>query len=113
MVGNATWRDEIEQWWRVEYGLEHRGGVRAAGGMVYGFVFGDAREWCGMDLQPAGTVNASRADLRLDLEIAVPTEAPTGCGDDANGRAWEVHVFGIGLNWMRFVGGLAGPLFKD
>ena len=81
--------------------------------MVYGFVFGDAREWCGMDLQPAGTVNASRADLRLDLEIAVPTEAPTGCGDDANGRAWEVHVFGIGLNWMRFVGGLAGPLFKD
>ena len=113
MVGNAIWRDESEQWWRLEYGLEHRGGVRMAGGMVYGCLLGDAREWHGIDLQPAGTVNASRADLRLDLEIIVPPEAPAGCGDDANGRAWEVHVFGIGLNWMRFVGGLAGPLFKD
>ena len=113
MVGNAVWRDESEQWWRTEYGLENRGGVRVAGGMVYGVVLGDAREWRSSDLQPAGTINASRADLRLDLDIAVPTEAPAGCGDDASGRTWEVHVFGIGLNWMRFVGGLAGPLFKD
>lgn len=118
MVGNAVWRDEPEQWWRLEYGMEHRGGVRVAGGMVYGFVLGDASEWCGADLQPAGTVNASRADLRLDLEIAAPEEAPTSCGSghaegEAHGKAWEVHVFGIGLNWMRFVGGLVGPLFKD
>jgi hypothetical protein len=113
MVGNAAWRDEKEEWWRLDYGLVHRGGVRVAGGMVYGFILGDAREWSGDYFQPPGTVNASRADLRLDLEITVPTAAPSGCGDDASGRAWEVHVFGIGLNWMRFVSGQAGPLFKD
>jgi hypothetical protein len=117
MVGTAIWRSEAEEWWRVEYGLQNRGGVRVADGMVYGFAFGDAREWSSIDLQPAGTVNASRAELRLDLDIAVPTDARPGCAGlsagEAEGRAWEVHVFAIGLNWMRFVGGLVGPLFKD
>lgn len=114
LVNNAVWRDESEEWWRLEYGLEHRGGVRVAGGMVYGFVLGDAREWRGTDFQPAGTINASRADLRLDLEITVPASPPAhGCGTEAEDRAWEVHVFGIGLNWMRFVGGLVNPLFQD
>lgn len=113
MVGNAVWREESEEWWRLEYSLENWGGVRAAAGMVYGYVFGDAREWKSIDLQPAGTINASRAELRLDLEVAIPPVAPEGCADDASGRAWEVHVFAIGLNWMRFVGGLVGPLFKD
>jgi hypothetical protein len=26
---------------------------------------------------------------------------------------WDLHVFGVGMNWMRFVKGLAVPLFKD
>ena len=26
---------------------------------------------------------------------------------------WDVHVFGIGINWMRFESGMAVPLFKD
>jgi hypothetical protein len=108
LVDNAVWREEEEQWWRLEYGLARRGGIRAARGMVYGMVFGDGREWLAEDLQPAGTINASKAELRLDLEIAPPSETMMGCG-----VGWEIHVFGIGLNWMRFVRGLVGPLFKD
>jgi hypothetical protein len=111
MVGNAPWLTDNEEWWRLEYGLAHRGGVRLAAGMVYGFVFGDGAGWTPEDLQPAGTVNASRADMRLDIQVAVPPVAPW----DQTGESskWEVHVFGIGVNWMRFVEGLAQPLFQD
>jgi hypothetical protein len=107
-VDNAVWRDEAEEWWRAEYGLAHRGGVRLTSGMVYGFVLGDAAGWSAENLQPAGTINASRADLRLELAIQPPPfdEDPTTAG-------WEVHVFGIGLNWLRFNSGMAVPLFKD
>lgn len=115
LVDNAVWRDEEEQWWRLEYGLAHRGGIRAARGMVYGMIFGDGREWLAEDLQPAGTVNASKAEIRLDLEIAPPPELSSPCGSVAGSPeiGWEVHVFATGLNWMRFVRGLVGPLFKD
>jgi hypothetical protein len=109
MVGNAVWRDETENWWRLEYGLNHRGGVRLTDGFVYGFVLGDAANWQAEDLQPAATVNASRTDMRLTLTM----QAPTPIDEIKVFDGWEVHVFGIGLNWMRFVKGMAVPLFKD
>ncbi len=110
LVENAVWRDESEEWWRVEYALAHRGGVRSAAGMVYGFVLGDAAHWTADQLQPAGTINASRAELRLDLEIVPPATVFAGCADAVG---WEVHVFAVGINWMKFAEGQAGPLFKD
>lgn len=106
-VGTAVWRSDPEEWWRIEYGLAHRGGVRVANGMVYGYAFGEAEA-----IQPASTVNASRADLRLDLEIQPPEASAEACGDDT-GSGWEVHVFARTVNWMRFVDGVVGPLFKD
>lgn len=104
-VGNATWRDEAEQWWRSDYASEHRGGVRMYKGMVYGFDFG----WDTEELQPSGTVNASRAPLRLDLTMLSPLPVV----NTTYIPGWDVHVFGISYNWMRFVNGMAGPLFKD
>jgi hypothetical protein len=81
--------------------------------MVYGFVLGDAAGWTAGDQQPAGTVNASRAALRLDLDITVPSGTYfSECNTDSQ-LGWEVHVFGIGINWMRFVSGVVGPLFRD
>jgi len=107
-VGNAIWRDETEKWWRIDHGLKHRGGVRATSGMVYGYMFGESFE----DLQPAGTVNASRAEIRLDLQLAAPQpRLAVGCILPVSN--WEIYVFAVGLNWLRFVNGLAVPLFKD
>jgi len=100
-VDNAVWRNELEEWWRVEYGLSHRGGVRLAAGFVYGIVFGGAAG--AEDLQPGATVNATRSDLRLELTMRAP--------DSTEG--WELHVFAVGLNWMRFSSGMAVPLFRD
>jgi hypothetical protein len=112
-VDNAIWRQEAEQWWRYEYGLAHRGGIRLAGGMVYGFVLGDAANWTAGDEQPAGTVNASRCLLRLDLDITVPSDTTfSECSHDSP-FGWEVHVFAVSINWMRFVNGVVGPLFAD
>jgi len=108
-VGNAAWEKDSEQFWRSYYALGHRGGVRLFGGMVYGYIFGSAANWQPEDLQPAGTINASRAELRLNLTMLAPT--PTG-GVPYVGE-WDVHVFGVGLNWMRFVSGQANPIFKD
>jgi len=108
-VNNAVWRDETENWWRLEYGLDHTGGVRMASGFVYGIVLGSGANWYPEDIQPAATVNASRALLSLTLEMQAPAtvEGNTYVG------GWDVHVFGIGINWMRFESGMAVPLFKD
>lgn len=113
LVDNAVWREDAEQWWRYDYALRHRGGVRLSNGMVYGLVFGDAAGFTAATMQPMGTVNASRASLRLDLTVQPPSAdgLPDSC--DLAATSWEVHVFAIGYNWMRFVNGLAGPLFKD
>jgi len=103
LVGNAVWRDDTEQWWRQDFGLDHRGGVRLTAGMVYGYDFGSAGVDGDLDdLQPEGTVNASRTDLRLDMQVT-----------SSSGNDYEVWVIGIGLNWMRFVSGQAQPLFHD
>ena len=110
-VGNAVWRNEAEKWWRLEYGLDHRGGVRLNDGFVYGFVLGDGANWYAEDIQPACTVNASRADMRLTLTMQAPPI--TADGSDPYVPGWDVHVFGVGVNWMRFVSGMAVPLFKD
>jgi hypothetical protein len=104
-VGNAIWYEEPEQWWRTEYAVAHRGGVRAAKGMLYGFVFGGDAE----DFQPAATVNASRTTLRLDLTIQAPAASTSACVE----TGWEVHVFATGLNWLRCMNGLMAPLFRD
>jgi len=111
-VGNAIWYDEPEQWWRTEYAVAHRGGIRAAGGMLYGFVFGGGAGWNAEDFQPAATVNASRTTLRLDLTIQAPSLTTSACAGQST-PGWEVHVFATGLNWLRCVNGYMAPLFSD
>ena len=112
MVGNAVWRDETEKWWRTEYAAENRGGVRLYSGMVYGFSFGPSPSppLSSSDfLQPGGTVNASRAQIRLELTM----QAPSPSDGNTYIPGWDVHVCGFSYNWMRFVKGQVGPLFKD
>jgi hypothetical protein len=110
MVDNAIWSDELEDQIRIDYGLGCRGGARVTSGMVYGYTFGSSKS--SQDLQPAGTVNASRSTIRLNLTIQAPP-APAYGADVAGAQGWVVHVFGIGLNWMRFVNGAVGPLFSQ
>jgi hypothetical protein len=83
--------------------------------MVYGFAFGAGKDWTVEDLQPMQTFNASRAALSLDLWVN-PVPNPNididGC-EPGSGLAWDIHVFAIGVNWLRIVNGLAQPLFQE
>ena len=101
MVGTAVWADEEESWWRQTGALPLAGGVRAYGNYIYAYNFTEAPN----SFDPAGTANASRVDIRLNLEV----EQPPSAAD----KEWEVVVFLVGTNWMRFQNGLAGRLFAD
>jgi hypothetical protein len=100
MVGTAVWADQKESWWRQTGALPLEGGIRAFGNYVYVYNFTETPD--GFD--PNGTINASRVDVRLNLEIEQPP---------APNNEWEVVVFLVGTNWMRFQNGLPNRVFMD
>jgi hypothetical protein len=89
--------DAEEAYFRNLIGKYHKGGVAAYNAFIYGYPF--ARH--PGEHQPSGTINASRLQsLRLTLDVNCP-------------GTWEVKVFCIGLNWLRFENGMANHMFTD
>lgn len=93
-----------EQYFRQQIARHHRGGIVAYNNFIYGYPIartpGDVH-------QPSGTINASRLqNLRLTLDVR-PPQTPTGA------TAWEVKVFCVSLNWLRFQNGIANKMFTD
>ena len=94
-----------EQFFRQLIAKHHRGGVIAYNQFVYGYPFA---RWPGDVHQPSGTINASRLqNLRLTLDVRPPQNP------DGTAAAWEVKVFCVGLNWLRFQNGIANRMFTD
>jgi Large eukaryotic DNA virus major capsid protein/Major capsid protein N-terminus len=78
----------------------HLGGVVGYNNFVYGYPFARSP---GDTHQPSGTLNASRLqNLRLTLDVKPPGTA-----------TWEVKVFCIGINWLRFQNGIMNKMFTD
>lgn len=95
--------DAEEQYFRQQIAFAHRGGIVPYQNFIYGYSFsrrpGDVH-------QPSGTLNASRLqNLRLVLDV----KPPGGVLDSA----WEVKVFCLGINWLRFQNGIANKMFTD
>ena len=91
--------DAEEQFYREQIANAHRGGYTAFSRFIYGYSFAKTPG----EHQPSGSINASRLNsLRLVLDVKSP---------DAD--TWEVKVFCMGLNWLRFENGLANPMFED
>lgn len=91
--------DAEEQFYREDAAYAHRGGFAAFSRFIYGYSFAKTPG----EHQPSGSLNASRVNsLRLVLDVKPP-----------GGDLWEVKVFCIGLNWLRFENGLANPMFED
>jgi hypothetical protein len=98
-VNGVSIVDADEQYFRQHIARRHKGGYAAFSNYIYGYSFAERP---GIH-EPTGSINASRANsLRLVLDIRPP-------GTDA----WEVKVFCLALNWMRFENGLANALFED
>jgi hypothetical protein len=98
-VNGITLIEADEQYFRQHIARKHKGGFAAYANYLYGATFAERPG----EHQPTGSINASRASsLRLNLEVSVP-----------KGVEWEVKVFCIALNWMRFENGLANAVFED
>jgi len=98
-ANGTTICDADEQYYRQLIASAHRGGRAAYANFIYGYPFARTPG----EHQPSGSFNASRVNsLRLVLDVKPPP-----------GLSWEVKVFCIALNWLRFENGLANPMFED
>lgn len=94
-----------EQFFRQLIARHHRGGIIAYNQFLYGYPFA---KWPGDTHQPTGSINASRLqNLRLTLDIRPPKNP------DGSSASWEVKVFCVALNWLRFQNGIANRMFTD
>ena len=99
------------EWWRQSIAKAHRGGWSAWAAYVYGYSFALQPD----NHQPTGSINMSRASsVRLDLRVKVPKAVAVPDGFDADvGQGWEVFVYAIHLNWIRFDNGICQKLFDS
>ncbi len=97
------------RWFRHHIAELHRGGIVPYQSFIYGYSF--ARRPSA--LTPSGTINASRtSSIRLTLNVRVPQAAP-GAFNQAESQTWEVFVYGLGINWLRFQNGLCAPIYGN
>ena len=101
-ANGVTICDADEQYYRQLIASAHHGGSAAYNNFIYGYPFARTPG----EHQPSGSFNASRVNsLRLVLDVK-----PPGGVLDGN---WEVKVFCVALNWLRFENGIANPMFED
>ena len=101
-VNGITLCDAPENYYRQLISNYHKGGIVSYNSFIYGYPFAKHPS----EHQPSGSLNASRVQsIRLTLEVQPP--------DSIYDTSWEVKVFCIGLNWLRFENGIANKLFTD
>jgi len=94
--------NQEEQWFRQHIALAHKGGGAAYDSYVYGYSFAKNPA----EHQPSGTANASRLQsVRLTLDVSPP--------GGAYEQDWEVKVFVITFQWLRFQNGIANKMYAD
>jgi hypothetical protein len=87
---------------RRETANQHRGGIVAYSSFIYGYVFSQTP---GLQ-NPGGWMNSSRStDVRLRVDIR-----PPGGAEDLE---FEIAVYCISLNWVRFENGIANRVFSS
>ena len=97
--------DAEEQFFRQLIARHHRGGIISYNQFLFGYPFA---RWPGDVHQPTGSINTSRLqNFRLTLDVRPPQNP------DGTAAAWEVKVFCVGLNWLRFQNGIANRMFTD
>jgi len=94
--------NQEEQWFRQHIASVHKGGAAAYNNFIYGYSFATNPG----QHQPTGTANASRLQtVRLTLDVSPP-------GGDYE-QSWEVKVFVITMQWIRFQNGIANKMYTD
>jgi hypothetical protein len=104
-------------WFRHHIATKHSGGVSAYQSHMYGYSFAESPE----SHQPSGTANMSRAtSVTLTLRVNQPMAKdlttlrnPTCQFDPTVIGGWEVFVYAIHYNWLRFENGICNRMFTD
>ena len=103
-------------WFRHHIASKHHGGITAYQGHVYGYSFAEDPQ----SHQPTGTANMSRAtSVTLTLRVNQPmakdrTTLSQPCQfDPVAVGGWEVFVFAVYYNWLRFENGICNRMFTD
>ena len=96
---------------RREAGRTHRGGLTPYLAGIYGYSFARAPA----KHQPSGWMNASRTwTTRITLQVVSPPACVVPGGfDQTISNTWEVRVYAVAMNWMRFENGIANRIFTD
>ena len=80
----------------------HKGGITSYNSFLYGYTFASSPG----QHNPSGWINTSRSsDVRLRIDVH-----PPGGGEDLE---FEVLVYCVALNWVRFENGIANKLFSS
>jgi hypothetical protein len=103
-------------WFREHIASTHKGGLVTYNSYTYGYSFARYPE----EHQPSGTANMSRAtSITLNLKVNQPiaknlTSLSPSCEFDPTVvGGWEVFVFAIHYNWLRFENGICNRIFSD
>jgi hypothetical protein len=103
-------------WFREHIASKHRGGLISYNAYTYGYSFARYPD----EHQPTGTANMSRAtSVTLNLRVNQPITtdlsslSPPCVFDPTTVGGWEVFVYAIHYNWLRFENGICNRLFTD
>jgi hypothetical protein len=103
-------------WFREHINGAHKGGITAYNSHIYGYSFAKYPE----EHQPSGTVNMSRTmSIMLNLRVNTPISKditqlnPPCVFDQVSVGGWEVFVYAIHYNWLRFENGICNRIFTD
>jgi len=101
-VNGITLVEQDGDFFRREIAKAHKGGLVAYNSFIYGYTFSERPG----EHDPTGWMNASRStDVRLRIEV----RPPSGSAD----LEWEVCVFALAMNWVRFENGIANKVFTS
>jgi hypothetical protein len=100
-------------WFREHIASAHRGGIITYNAHMYGYSFSKYPD----NHQPSGTANMSKiSSITLNLKVNVPIPVnivnPIDF-DPITIGGWEVFVFAMHYNWLRFENGICNRIFTD
>jgi hypothetical protein len=101
-------------WFREHIASKHKGGWTSWASHVYGYSFSEYPD----EHQPSGTANMSRINsvsINMSVNTPIPVRLPEGNDgfDSSVLGGWELFVFAIHLNWLRFENGICNKMFSD
>ncbi len=100
-------------WFREHIAKKHKSGIVSYSTHVYGYSFAEYPD----EHQPSGTANMSRTNsitinMRVNTPFPLVSPQQTEWSEEVL-SGWEVHVFAIHYNWLRFENGICNKMFSD